>query len=100
MARKWSEFIAERTPPERIARNKALAHIEFLEVQLKELRKMAGKSQAEVAAVMNRTQSELSRMESRADHRLSTLREYIEALGGELDIVARFGGKTMKLKGV
>jgi hypothetical protein len=43
------------------------------------------------------TQSELSRLESRGDHRISTLRRYVEALGGELEVAAIFGGRRVKL---
>ncbi len=35
-------------------------------------------------------QSEVSKIEHRTDLYLSTLRSYIEAMGGELDIIARF----------
>ena len=45
-------------------------------------------------------QSEVSKAERRDDHLLSTLRRYIEALGGELEVVARFGDKSVRLKGV
>jgi hypothetical protein len=45
-------------------------------------------------------QSELSRSERREDHLLSTLRRYVEGLGGELVVVARLGGKAVRLRGV
>jgi hypothetical protein len=45
-------------------------------------------------------QSELSRAERREDHLLSTLRRYVEGLGGELQVVARVGDKVVKLRGV
>jgi hypothetical protein len=43
------------------------------------------------------TQSELSRLESRADHRISTLRRYVEAMGGELEIAVLVGKRRIKL---
>ena len=43
------------------------------------------------------TQSELSRLESRTDHLTSTLRRYVEALGGKLEVTAVFGGRRVKL---
>jgi hypothetical protein len=46
------------------------------------------------------TQSELSRMEGRSDHRISTLRRYVEALGGELEIAVVVGNKRLKLTDV
>jgi hypothetical protein len=41
-----------------------------------------------------------AQFENRPDHVLSKLREYIKALGGELEVVARFGDKTLRLRGV
>lgn len=69
-------------------------------VSLQELRKLSGKTQAEVADLLGKTQSELSRLERRDDHLLSSLRRFVEALGGELEVVARFGDKCVKLHGV
>jgi hypothetical protein len=43
------------------------------------------------------TQSELSRLEGRSDHLTSTLRRYVEALGGTLEISAVFGKRRIKL---
>jgi hypothetical protein len=43
------------------------------------------------------TQSELSRLESRSDHLTSTLRRYVEALGGTLEVNAVFGKRRVKI---
>lgn len=56
---------------------------------LKELRKLAAKSQAEVARRLETSQPAVSRMERGADMFLSTLRGYVESLGGRLDLVVR-----------
>jgi hypothetical protein len=45
-------------------------------------------------------QGELSKIENREDHRLSTLRRYIKALGGDLEVVAVFDDKRIRLHGV
>lgn len=68
-----------------------------MEVTLRELRAIAGKSQVDVADAMGVAQGEVSRLEHRDDARLSTLQKYVKALGGELEVVARFGHKSMKL---
>jgi predicted XRE-type DNA-binding protein len=47
-------------------------------------------SQTRLAEVLEIAQSEVSKIEHRTDLYLSTLRSYIEAMGGELDIIARF----------
>jgi hypothetical protein len=44
--------------------------------------------------------AELSKIERRDDHLLSTLRRYVAALGGELEVVAVFGNERIALKGV
>lgn len=73
---------------------------EILEASLKEARELAGKTQSEVAGLIEMSQGQVSETERRGDHLISTVRRYIEALGGELDIVARFGDKAIKLHGV
>jgi predicted transcriptional regulator len=73
---------------------------ELLEGDLRAVREIAGKTQVQVAKLLETTQSELSRLEHRDDYKLSTLRRYIEALGGELEIVAKFGDKMVRLHAV
>lgn len=65
---------------------------------LAELRRHRGLTQVEAAAAAGMDQSELSKAERRADHRLSTLQRYVEALGGELEVFARFGSKRVRIK--
>ena len=57
---------------------------------LSEVRKRRGLTQAAVAKALGVTQSALSQVESQPDMHLSTLRRLVRALGGELDVVARF----------
>ena len=97
--RKWSE-IKEKMAPERRARLDADVRREVLAMELRELRKEAGKTQTEVAEVAEMTQAELSKFERRDNHLLSTLRRYVTALGGELEVVAVFDNKRIALKGV
>ncbi len=73
---------------------------EILEMNLREVRQFAGKTQEELAAATKMQQPELSRVERRDDHLLSTLRRYVEALGGELEVTARFDGRAVRLRGV
>jgi DNA-binding XRE family transcriptional regulator len=56
---------------------------------LRELRKAAGKAQAEIAATLRIKQPSVSKIEKQTDMYLSTLRSYVEAIGGELDLVVR-----------
>ena len=54
------------------------------------MRKLAGKSQREVAATLGIKQPSLSKLEGQSDMQISTLRKIVAALGGELDVIARF----------
>ena len=93
----WRSVKSGRLAPQAVARVTARARSEIRELTLKELRKDLDITQAQLAHAADMTQSELSRLESRDDHRVSTLRHYVEALGGQLEIVAVFGGRRVKL---
>ena len=56
---------------------------------LRELRQVAGKAQVDIANALNIKQPSVSKIEKQADMYLSTLRSYVEAIGGELDLVVR-----------
>ncbi|MFT3741862.1 MAG: XRE family transcriptional regulator [Gammaproteobacteria bacterium] len=60
------------------------------ELPLQELRQARHMSQARLAEILETKQANVSRIERRADMYISTLRSYIEAMGGELDIIAKF----------
>lgn len=57
---------------------------------LKDLRRAVERTQEELAASLGVGQDTVSRIERRSDILLSTLRRYVEAMGGELNLVARF----------
>ncbi len=97
---KWDKIAKEKLGAERVERIRREVEQEILEMNLREVRELAGKTQAELAEAAQLSQAELSRAERREDHLLSSLRRYVEALGGELEVVARFGDKTIRLKGV
>jgi hypothetical protein len=67
---------------------------------LQALRESVGRTQGELARLVSMTQPQLSRVEARQDHLTSTLRRYIQALGGDMEIVARVGGARVILKDV
>jgi transcriptional regulator with XRE-family HTH domain len=73
---------------------------EIMEENLRGIGEAARKTEQEVAAAMKVSQSLVSAAESREDPRLSTLRRYVHALGGELEIIADFGDKRVRLHGV
>ncbi len=85
------------------ARRKQLrqeAEQEILDMDLRGLRELAGKTQKDMAILVEQTQGQVSETERRSDHRLSTLRKYVEALGGEIEVVANFGDKRIRLHSV
>ena len=96
----WSEIKAQKMSPERIARVRKEAAEELRTLTLRQLREEAGKTQVEMADLVEVTQSALSRMERREDNPIDVLRRYVEALGGELEVVAVLGNKRVKLLGV
>ena len=57
---------------------------------LQQVRKVRRRSQLSLAAQLGTTQSEISKLETRKDALLSTIAAYVQALGGSLDLVARF----------
>ncbi len=67
---------------------------------LKELRELLRLTQAALAQRLEIDIPPVSRIENRSDHLVSTIRAYVEALGGKLEIVAVFNGKRVKLRGV
>jgi DNA-binding XRE family transcriptional regulator len=60
------------------------------EMPLQELRQAQHMSQERLAKLLSTKQANISQIERRTDMYISTLRSYIEAMGGQLDIVARF----------
>jgi predicted XRE-type DNA-binding protein len=68
-------------------------------IALGQLREQFQVSQAELASRMGTNQPGVSKLERREDLYLSTLREYVEALGGELALVAHFpDGQVIELE--
>jgi transcriptional regulator with XRE-family HTH domain len=60
-------------------------------MNLGELRRELGVTQTQMAQAADMTQGELSKLERREDHLVSTLRMCVQALGGELEITAVVG---------
>jgi len=81
----------------RVAKARKSARKKMEAMLLGELRKQLGLTQTAVARSMGVTQSALSQLESQDDLQLSTLRRLVQALGGELDVVARFGNRSVVL---
>lgn len=61
-------------------------------VSLAALRRAVGATQVEIAGRLGISQSDLSKLERRADMRLSTLRSFVESLGGHLTVIVELPG--------
>jgi DNA-binding transcriptional regulator YiaG len=96
MARKFSELRSKMSPDAR-ARVDARVITALAQLPLLELRKARNLSQEKLAQALETTQGEISKIEHRTDLYLSTLRNYIEAMGGELDIIARFKDGAVRI---
>jgi hypothetical protein len=90
MAKTLAEVIAALPAKERAKIEARAAALVQEEMSLQDLRKAMRKTQVIVALKMKVGQDSVSRVEKRADMLISTLREYVEAMGGELDLVASF----------
>jgi DNA-binding transcriptional regulator YiaG len=95
--RTWQEIRAKKFSPDQLKEIDAEVERELLEMDLRALREAVGLTQEELAAKVAVTQSQLSKLERREDHRVSTLRRYVEALGGNLEIFAVIGGRRIRL---
>jgi len=96
MAKKFSNLRAKMKPDARERAN-LMAQSMLAEMPLNELRQARGLSQKMLAEVLHVQQPAIAKIEKRTDMYLSTLRSHIEAMGGELDIVARFPDGSVKI---
>ena len=78
------------TPKERAAIRRSARGIAKHHMALRELRQTRLQTQATMARRLGVKQVSISRLESRADPRLSTLTKYIDAMGGRLHLVVEF----------
>lgn len=84
-----ADELRRRRPPNR-ERVDAIKRAVQLEIALHELRERRGVTQEQLAARIETSRPNVSRIERGDDVRLSTLQRYVAALGGDLEIVARF----------
>jgi transcriptional regulator with XRE-family HTH domain len=84
-----ADELRRRRPPNR-SRVDAIKRGVELEIALQELRERRGITQEQVAGQLETSRPNVSRIEREIDVRMSTLQRYVEALGGELELVARF----------
>jgi transcriptional regulator with XRE-family HTH domain len=82
--------LRKRMTPARRAHNAEATRHMLADMALHEVRQARERSQEELARVLKVGQPAVAKLERRADMYVSNLRRYIEALGGSLEITARF----------
>jgi hypothetical protein len=97
MAKKFRDLVSRTMDVGEQARASDRARAMLTEMSLAELRKARELSQLEMAKKLKTTQSSISRLEHQADMYLSTLREYVEASGGHLDLIVRYRNTEFRL---
>ena len=92
MAKKFRDLVAKMKPlsPEEAVKAELEYQAMLTAVALGKLRERCGQTQTELATKLSTTQRNVSRIEHEEDLYLSTLREYVAALGGELELAAVF----------
>ncbi len=94
---KWSDIKKEKLTAAKRAQIEADVRRELLEMDLKTIREALGITQVTLSKMLKLTQAQISRMEKRQDHKISTLTRYVQALGGNIEVRAIFGDKTVRL---
>jgi transcriptional regulator with XRE-family HTH domain len=98
MAKSFDDLVKRTTTP-RTRKQAARRTQELLgELLLSEVRKLSGKSQREVAEALGIKQPSLSKLEKQSDMQISTLRRIVAALGGRLEVIARFPKGVVKIE--
>ena len=97
MSRNTKE-LENKMSPESRSRAEALSKNMMAEMLLAEIRKFMGLTQEELAGTLDITQPSLSKLENQDDMHISTLRRLIEALGGDLEIIAHLPKGDIRIR--
>jgi transcriptional regulator with XRE-family HTH domain len=87
---KYFKTLREKMSPESRARSHALADKYRAEMPLDELREAREMTQIHLARILKVNQAAVSKLERRTDMYVSTLQDFVRAMGGELKITAHF----------
>jgi DNA-binding XRE family transcriptional regulator len=91
------EELRKQMKPESLARAHAKAQEMMAEMLLAEIRKEAGFTQEDLAETLGVKQPSLSKLESQDDMQISTLQRLIQALGGQLELIAHMPGGDIRI---
>jgi transcriptional regulator with XRE-family HTH domain len=84
--------------PERRARIEKRVWKTLEQMRLKDVREARKLSQTAMARKLKVRQPAIAKLEKRGDMYLSTLRDYIRATGGEMQIIARFPEGAVEIR--
>ena len=84
------KLLEEKMSPAARARSEATAKKLIAEMSLNEMRAARELTQENLAKRLRVKQASISKLERRADMYISTLRDFVKAMGGELEITAHF----------
>ncbi len=98
MAKSFDELAARVMTPAMRAKAAARTREFLAEMLVAEVRALAGKSQRELAEALGIKQPSVAKMEAAGDMQISTLRRIINALGGELEILAKLPTGNVSIK--
>lgn len=90
--------LRKRMSPEAQERTREKSEALETEMALADLRRAMQLSQEELAAILQINQASVAKMEKRTDMYVGTLRRFIQAMGGELEIIARFPDREIKIE--
>ncbi len=97
MAKSFDELVKRTTTKKTQARAVRRTRELVAELLLSEVRQLAGRSQQQVAEALGIKQPSLSKLEKQSDMQISTLQKIVKALGGELEVLAKFPKGTVKI---
>ena len=97
MARNFKE-LRDQMSPESRKRSQARAAVMIEEMALDELRAARQLTQEHLSKILGVNQSAISKLERRTDMYLSTLRDFVQAMGGKLEIKAIFPDGDVRIK--
>ncbi len=97
MAKSFDELVKRTTTKKTQTRAARRTEELLAELLLSEVRQLAGKSQQQVAQSLGIKQPSVSKLEKQSDMQISTLRKILKALGGELEVLAKFPKGTVKI---
>ena len=97
MPRNFNTLRKQMSPGAR-QRSRALAAKYRAEMALDELREAREMTQVHLAKILGVNQAAVSKLERRADMYVSTLQDFVRAMGGELKIIASFPEGTVEIR--